>query len=231
MADGQSDPMVISAPAADPGRPEAMVTPRAPVFTRLTIVHPGRRARIFAVVLAAVSVTLFLSLRPARRPGADSYLPTGLAVGRQAPDFTLRDLRNQPIHLKALRGHVVLLNFWATYCPPCRLEMPDLERAARHFHSAADKRLSKAPVILGIDAGAEDRATAAHFARQVGVTYPLLLDPVFHVSLVTYHVANIPFTLIVDAGGVIRQAHLGPLTYPEIVQAIDRAHAACQCAA
>jgi hypothetical protein len=59
------------------------------------------------------------------------------------------------------------------------------------------------------------------YARQVRVTDPLLLDPVLHVSLITYHAANIPFTLVVDASGIIRQAHLGPLSYPEIVQAIN----------
>ncbi|HVA92252.1 MAG TPA: redoxin domain-containing protein [Chloroflexota bacterium] len=223
MADRQIHQTVISATAAEAGPREAGVKPRARGFTRRALAHPGRPALAFAILVLAVGLILFLSLRPAQPPGSQGYLPTGLAIGQPAPDFTQRDLRNQPIHLRALRGHVILLNFWATYCPPCRLEMPDLERAARYFHSSVEGHVSKSPIILGIDAGAEDRATVARYAQQVSVTYPLLLDPVFEVSLVTYHVANIPFTLILDTGGVIRQAHLGPLSYPEILRAIDLA--------
>lgn len=183
----------------------------------------SRRRLVFGTVAAlALALLLIALLRPAQRSPRGGDLPAGLAPGLPAPDFSLRDTGNRTVRLSSLRGHPVLLNFWATYCVPCRLEMPDLERAARHFGSA-DPQRSSAPLILGIDAGAEDRATVARFARQVGVGYPLLLDPTFSATLAGYHVANIPTTVVIDARGAIRQAHLGPLAYADILGALDAA--------
>ncbi len=171
----------------------------------------------------AVCIVLLLSLRPAPQPAGGSYLPAGLAIGLPAPDFTLRDLQGRPWRLSALRGHAVLLNFWATYCPPCRQEMPALERAARHYRALGRQGRSAAPLILGIDAGGEDRATVAGFARQVGVTYPLLLDPELAATLVAYHVPAIPLSIVLDARGLIHQTHLGALRYADAVAALDAA--------
>jgi len=86
---------------------------------------------------------------------------------RSRADFTLTDMQGQRWNLKSLRGRVVLLNFWATWCPPCRAELPDLNAINNRFK---DRGL----VILSISE--EDESTLKHFLSQNKITYPVLLD-------------------------------------------------------
>lgn len=145
----------------------------------------SRRRLLWAAAALGLCLLLFIGLRPSRQPARGGDLPTALALGQQAPEFALRDLQGRIVRLSTLRGRAVLLNFWATYCPPCRLEMPDLERAARHYRAAGARHASRTPLIL--------------------------------------HVANIPTTVVIDARGAIRQTHLGPLVYADILGALDAA--------
>jgi peroxiredoxin len=110
---------------------------------------------------------------------------------RQDGDFTLRDQRGKPWTLKQLRGNVVLVNFWATWCPPCRKEMPDLERLAQRFGK-------QGLVILAMSD--EEEATVAPFIRDGKYTYPILLDPGSKVHE-RFHVQGIPVSLVYDRGG------------------------------
>lgn len=87
---------------------------------------------------------------------------------RQNADFTLIDLEGEKWHLQDLRGKVVLVNFWATWCPPCRKEMPDLQ-------ALFDQYMSKGLIVLSISD--EERAKVAAFIAQAGITYPVMLDP------------------------------------------------------
>lgn len=110
---------------------------------------------------------------------------------RQQADFTLTDLSGKSWALKDLKGKVVLLNFWATWCPPCRKEMPDLEALYQRF---APQGL----VILGIDD--EDAPTVQPFIAQHGITYPVLLDPGRKVNTL-FQIDGIPKTFVYDRDG------------------------------
>jgi len=110
---------------------------------------------------------------------------------RQRADFTLTDLSGKSWTLKDLKGKVVLLNFWATWCPPCRKEMPDLENLYRRFGP-------QGLVVLGIDD--EDAATVKPFIAQHSVTYPVLLDPGRKVNTL-FQVEGIPKTFVYGRDG------------------------------
>lgn len=112
---------------------------------------------------------------------------------RQQADFTLTDLNGKAWTLKDLKGKVVLLNFWATWCPPCRKEMPDLEALYQHF---APQGL----VILGISD--EEAGTVHPFISQQGISYPVLLDPGRKVNEI-FQIEGIPKTFIYDRDGKI----------------------------
>lgn len=122
-------------------------------------------------------------------------------VGYTAPGFQLRDLNAKDVKLSDFRGKVVVLNFWATWCGPCRDELPVLQSLAQRYGG----RL----VVVGVDEG-EAGATVAAFARTNGLSYPILLD----VQMTTghdYEVSTIPRTLVIDGNGVIRYNRRGTL--------------------
>ena len=112
---------------------------------------------------------------------------------RENADFTLTDLNGKSWTLKDLRGRVVLLNFWATWCPPCRKEMPDLEALFRRFEP-------QGLLILGVSD--EDMATVAPFIQKQAITYPILLDPGRTVNE-SFHINGIPKTFVYDREGKI----------------------------
>jgi len=112
---------------------------------------------------------------------------------RQQADFTLTDLDGKSWNLKDLKGKVVLLNFWATWCPPCRKEMPDLEMLYRRFGA-------QGLIILGIDD--EEAETVKPFIAQQGITYPVLLDPGRKVNTL-FRIEGIPKTFVYDRDGKI----------------------------
>ena len=135
-------------------------------------------------------------------------------VGFLAPDFTLTTTDGERIQLSALRGQPVVLNFWATWCPPCRAEMPALEALWRSNNSAG-------LLVLGVDQG-ESAATVERFARDtVGTTFPLLLDTRREVGA-EYGVRALPTTVFIDAEGRIHDIKVGgPLNLASLSGAVD----------
>jgi thiol-disulfide isomerase/thioredoxin len=116
---------------------------------------------------------------------------------RQEADFTLRDLEGTPWALKQLHGKVVLVNFWATWCPPCRKEMPDLEKLHQRFGP-------KGLVILAISDENSDKVTP--YIAQGKYTYPILLDPGRAVNE-RFRIEGIPKSLVYDrTGRLVAQA-------------------------
>ena len=120
-------------------------------------------------------------------------------VGAPAPDFSLETVDGQRVTLSDLQGKVVAVNFWATWCAPCRLEMPDLEARAEQFPD----RLS----VLGVNF-AETAEEVEAFRKEVGIEFPLLLDPKADVQRL-YRVLGYPTTFFVDEEGTIRYQHIG----------------------
>ncbi|MBI4926182.1 MAG: TlpA family protein disulfide reductase [Anaerolineae bacterium] len=122
-------------------------------------------------------------------------------TGSPAANFQLEDLQQNKVSLEDFKGQPVVLNFWATWCPPCREEMPLLQ--------ATSQRLSGEAHFIGVDYY-EDRATVAEFVAQNGITFPILLDFNGKVSDL-YYVQSYPMTFFIDSEGVLRAMHIGQL--------------------
>ena len=124
-----------------------------------------------------------------------------LELGRPAPDFTLPTTDGASITLSGLRGSPVILNFWATWCPPCRAEMPELEAFWQDYES---DRL----MVIGLAQG-EEGVVVEGFARGVvNTTFPLLLDQRTDVGAL-YGVRALPTTVFIDADGRIQAIKVG----------------------
>jgi thiol-disulfide isomerase/thioredoxin len=140
-----------------------------------------------------------------RAPAALGRLPSP-QEGFPAPDFTVRTLSGAPLSLSSDRGSVVVVNFWASWCGPCRGEMPVIERVYRDDHSHG------LAVIAVNTTFQNSERDARAFAQELGLTFPIVLDPDGSVSR-TYLLRALPSTYIVDRHGIIRTVILGgPMT-------------------
>jgi peroxiredoxin len=117
-----------------------------------------------------------------------------------APDFTLPSLDGPNLRLREQRGQVVMINFWATWCGPCRVEMPHLSRLY-------DKYRASGFTVFAINID-EDPHKAAGLARQLGMRFPVLLDSDKKVSRL-YDLSTMPSTVLVDRDGRVRYVHRG----------------------
>jgi len=122
-------------------------------------------------------------------------------VGDEAPNFKLRDLAGNVMSLSQLRGKVVLLNFWATWCGPCRVEMPAMEQLYRTFPRGEFE-------ILAVSTDPQGVAVTRPFQKRMGFTFPILHDSEYRVGL-TYGARTIPITFMVDRQGIVRQKIFG----------------------
>jgi peroxiredoxin len=125
-----------------------------------------------------------------------------LAPAAAAPDFTLNVMGGQNLHLKDQRGRVVMVNFWATWCGPCRQEMPQLNRLFEKYRASGF-------VLLGVNVD-DDSSKAKEVASKLGVTFPVLLDTDKTVSKL-YDLSTMPSTVIIDRDGKVRYMHRGYL--------------------
>ena len=117
-----------------------------------------------------------------------------------APDFTLRSMDGQNLRLQELRGRVVLVNFWATWCGPCRQEMP-------HLNRLYDKYRSSGFVMLGVNID-DDANNAIGVANKLGMKFPVLFDTDKKVSRL-YDLNTMPSTVVIDRDGKVRYVHRG----------------------
>ncbi len=124
----------------------------------------------------------------------------GDLVGESAADFALRSLKHENIRLSEQLGEVVLLNFWATWCGPCRQEMPLLDELYSKYRRAGLVLLS-----INID---EDSERAAEMAQTLGVSYPVLMDTRNEVAK-AYQIGTMPLTVLIDREGTIRYVSEG----------------------
>jgi peroxiredoxin len=119
---------------------------------------------------------------------------------KPAPDFTLRSLEGQNLRLQEQRGKVVLLNFWATWCAPCREEMPHLNRLYEKYRASGFN-------LLGVNVDEDTRNTGG-VASKLGLKFPILLDGDKQVSKL-YNLSSMPSTVLIDRDGRQRYLHKG----------------------
>jgi cytochrome c biogenesis protein CcmG, thiol:disulfide interchange protein DsbE len=162
--------------------------------------NPSLRRLTYGIILTFGLVWIYWSIPPA---GSITNKSTSAPqAGFLAPDFTLNTLDGQTITLSQLRGKPVIINFWASWCPPCREEMPALEQVYLDYK---DKGL----IILAVNSTIQDtRENASGFAGQNKLTFPIPLDEEGRVTL-SYQVQSLPTTFFVNMDGTINEIVIG----------------------
>lgn len=169
--------------------------------------------RQFLLLLCAallLSVLAGCERSPAKTEAGPAVKATAAAlpaIGQTAPDFTLTGLDGRPVTLSALRGKVVVVNFWATWCPPCRQEMPSMELLHQEL---ADEGL----VILAINVEKQGRQNVASFFQTLEVTFPVVIDEEEAVQSL-YGVSKFPESFIVGKDGVIADKIIGAIDWAD----------------
>ncbi len=184
----------------------------------------GRRTTAVSVwvgVLAVAAVVATLAVTELRTRGTSSiggftvanYRARAEVENTPAPDFELPSLEGgSPIALSSFRGHVVVLNFWASWCAPCRLEAPGLRRVSERYHDRGVR-------FLGVDYRDNDAAGRA-FINEFRLRYPSVTDPSGSLAY-DYGLIGFPTTFIIDAAGTIRYRFVGYLDEDVLQKALD----------
>jgi peroxiredoxin len=153
------------------------------------------RSTASAVLAALASLSTAFAALPAQAANSPSVV-----LRAPAPDFTLHAADGHNLRLQELRGQVVLVNFWATWCGPCREEMPQLNRLYEKYRGSGF-------TLLGVSVD-DDANNAVAVARRLGVSFPVLLDTDKTVSKL-YDLATMPSTVLIDRDGRVRYLNRG----------------------
>lgn len=148
-------------------------------------------------------------------------LPSAI-IGQEAPKFDLETLDGDSLSLGSLEGQVVLLNFWASWCIPCREEHPVLEMADRRYDGNGVR-------LIGV-VYQDTRSNARRFLEQHGGGWPSVLDPSSRVAI-SYGVYGVPETYFLDPSGHVARKHVGPLTWDLLSSTVDSLLASARAAA
>lgn len=162
-----------------------------------------RKAMTFAVMLMWGALLVGGAFRPQQPAAGTAQHPQ---PGYPVPVITLTDLAGQPVSLDAYRGKAVFLNFWASWCPPCQLEMPEIERLAAALPPGTE--------ILTVNMTSQETSPSvvAPFLEEKGYTFPVALDPQGTAGD-AYQVISLPTSLFINPEGIITTRINGPLTY------------------
>lgn len=186
---------------------------------------PGTRTPIrLALVLVIVGAIIGSAWMIGERQGFGEIGQGGInadllpGVGEQAPELVTFDTIGQLVRLSDFRGQPVWLNFWGSWCPPCRAEFPDIEAAYQDLQP-------QGLVMLGVAVG-EDPLVAQDYADRVGGSFPILADPAYLAGLLpedeypewrsmvsSYTINNYPTHIFIDRDGTVRFVILAPMTY------------------
>ena len=180
----------------------------------------NRTAR-YAVVAAIVLVVGGIAVWRDVLPGLGGEVRLGVVdkslrpvVGSKAPDFVLHEAgTGRTMRLSDYRGKLVVLNFWATWCGPCRSEMPEFEKT----YAARSNEL----VVLAVDFR-ESNDQVQFFRKEFGLTFPMLLDREGSVTA-HYGAPGLPATFFIDREGILRAQYLGPIVGSPLVEGLRAA--------
>jgi peroxiredoxin len=158
---------------------------------------------IILIVLAVIVVVILFSLRQ-----NNSYLKFSLLeTSRPAPNFTLPGLDGKMVSLSDYQGHVVLVNIWATWCPPCVDEMPSMERL---YQELKDENFE----ILAISIDAPGEKAVASFMKKNNLSFPALLDPGGTIKS-AYQTTGVPESFIINKQGILVEKIIGPRNWAD----------------
>jgi len=167
--------------------------------------------RLWWLAGGAALLVAFLVLLPFFSKPSGGSGPQAI-VGRPVPVIPLQDVDGAAVSLSRYRGEIAIVNLWATWCPPCRAEMPDLQRIDERYGS-------RGVAIVGIDQG-ESAQRARAFARSLRIGYPIWIDDAQQYGR-AFGALGLPTTVIVGRNGVVARAFDGPLTYDDLRRALE----------
>ena len=165
------------------------------------------RVRILAMMMVGIGLlatgAMFVMLLDQRDASAQDFSAVPAKVNFPAPELNLQDLSGEQVALSDYRGSVVLVNLWATWCPPCREEMPTLQT----FY---EKYKEDGFVLIAIDQE-ETSDVVQPFVEEFGLTFPIWLD-LDYLAQQQFHTANLPSSYVVDREGVVRLMWIGGIS-------------------
>jgi peroxiredoxin len=133
-------------------------------------------------------------------------------VGREAPDFQVQGLGGESIRLSDFRGSAVWINFWASWCPPCRAESPDIE-------AVYQTKQGEGLVVLALSIG-EGASAVRDYVERTGITFTVGLDEETEISA-AYRIAGIPSHYFVDRDGILRESRVGSMSRETMEERVD----------
>ena len=167
---------------------------------------PVSRPKVAAVMIALgiLMVAAAGIILATNSGGSSTSTGSGPArIGAHLDNFSLPDLNGKAVQLSDYAGRPVLINAWATWCPPCQMEMPDLNAYYQKYRS-------QGLVILAVNAG-ETASQASTYVQQLGLTFPVLLDSDERLMDVL-HINDYPTSILVGRDGVVKAIHIGRMT-------------------
>lgn len=180
---------------------------------------PGGRHLARWIAAGVLAVLVAVAVVAATRPSAEATPYQSPLLGRPAPSFDAVSLGGTHVSLSGYRGRFVVVNFYATWCPPCQQEMPELVRFDFQQQRSAHGAAMVSVVFQDSDANAQ------RFDQNWGTRWPSISDPGGRLAL-DYGVTSPPATFLVDPQGKVVGAFTGPLTTAQLTGALDRAKAA-----
>ena len=174
-----------------------------------TATTPEVRVDQPAATLTSGQTPLFATLSP--QSGAAAPMAE-VKVGAPAPDFSLPTLDGQTAKLSGHRGQPVLVNFWATWCALCRIEMPEIERAYKKYNDNGF-------IVLAVNLTFQEvRSEVGPYRDELGLTFPILLDLDGHVTDEVYRVLGLPTSVFVARDGTFTSLRIGMMTRDDLEQ-------------
>ncbi|HLR51597.1 MAG TPA: redoxin domain-containing protein [Candidatus Avamphibacillus sp.] len=174
-----------------------------------------KRAILIIVIVGMVGWAIydFVISPSSAQKEEEGDVEVGLEVGNLAPNFELETLEGGSIKLSDLRGERVMVNFWATWCPPCRAEIPDLQK----FYEDTDIN------ILAVNLTDTENSFdhVPKFVENYGMEFPILMDEESSVST-TYQIQPIPTSFMIDSEGIIQYKAMGAMNYDLMVQEYEK---------
>ena len=167
--------------------------------------QPRKNTQLLLTILfvSIACVFLIIYLREERDSTVKTTKP--LQPGIKVPNFVFPDINGKEVSLSNHRGKVVLLNVWATWCPPCRQEMPSMQRLYEKFKGERFE-------ILAVSIDSEGREAVAPFMREMNLTFPALLDP-RETIMSLYGITGVPESFIIDKDGILVKKIIGPINW------------------
>jgi peroxiredoxin len=172
--------------------------------------QPRKNTRLVLMILFVCIACVFLIFLLRNERDSTSRTAKLIQPGLEVPNFAFPDINGKQISLSDHRGKVVLVNVWATWCPPCRQEMPSMQRLYEKFKGENFE-------ILAVSIDSEGREAVAPFMQKMHLTFPALLDPGETIRPL-YGITGVPESFLVDKRGVLLEKIVGPMNWatPEV---------------